>query len=317
MGSQRKAWLRPAFPLRHLDTLVYEAVNHALDVSTNQAYDSHLQSYLAFCHLHHLPITPTCSTFARYMVYMSKFIKPSSLNTYLSGIVHRLRAFFPNVGDIRNNDHLRDVLRGLHRQHGTTVSCKAPITFSDLNHVFTLYQQRSFDDVLFLALLSVGFFGLLRLGEITDPNDQRLLNRRKTIRRHSLSFTDSTAEFILPASKTDRFFAGNIVLLKSNHNNNDPVAILRQYINHRDELFPASPWLWLTSQGQCPTRRWFLNRFHLHFDNNYGGHSLHAGGATLLAQHHVSFDVIQTLGRWSSDAFRIYIRTHPALLLQS
>ncbi|KAI9087790.1 hypothetical protein DFS34DRAFT_586033, partial [Phlyctochytrium arcticum] len=42
---------------------------------------------------------------------------------------------------------------------------------------------------------------------------------------------------------------------------------------------------------------------------------LRAGGATLLALQGNSPMVIQRWGRWSSDAFERYIRTHPTIML--
>lgn len=312
-----KAWLRPAFPFPHLDTLVSEAAADAIDSSTNQIYDSHYQSYLAFCHAHQLPIAPSTTNLARYLVYMAKFIRASSIPSYLSGVVFRLRPLYPEITRIRQDDHIRIVLRGLLRQHGSSITRKLPITFKHVDDLFLSYTHPSYDDHLFLMLLSVGFFGLLRLGELTDSNDHRLRNRRKTIRRDSLCFKDNTARFILPASKTDKFFAGNEVIVKHNDHHNDPVTALHTYVSQRDRFFPNLPWLWLTSQGCPPSRSWFLNRFHLHFDKRFGGHSLRAGGATLLAQHNVPFHIIQAIGRWSSEAFLIYIRTHPSLLLPS
>jgi hypothetical protein len=44
------------------------------------------------------------------------------------------------------------------------------------------------------------------------------------------------------------------------------------------------------------------------------GHSLRSGGATALALMGVCDDLIQAIGRWASDTFRIYIWKHPVLL---
>jgi hypothetical protein len=41
---------------------------------------------------------------------------------------------------------------------------------------------------------------------------------------------------------------------------------------------------------------------------------MRAGGATSLAEHGVPPSIIQPLGRWSSQAFLIYIRKSPALI---
>jgi hypothetical protein len=306
---------RSALPLPHLDALVSEALSHTIDRSTAQSYDSHLSSYLSFCRMHKLPTAPSTQTLARYIVYMSNHISPKSLETYLSSISFWLRPYFPEISAIWNSPYIQSVMRGIKRMHGGPVHRKEPITFEQLNVLATHYSSSMlYDDTLFLALISSGFFGLLRLGELTDSNDPRLVNRRKTIRRDSVCLTTSSVSFILPASKTDKFFAGNQVLLQSNSSANNPVTAVSNYLRLRDDRFPDIAWLWVTSAGSPPSRRWFLSRFHIHFDSRFGGHSMWAGGATLLAKHGVPFDIIQALGRWSSEAFKIYIRTHPLLL---
>ncbi|KAF7761975.1 hypothetical protein Agabi119p4_9967 [Agaricus bisporus var. burnettii] len=297
--------------------MIDEALNNSIDRSTSQTYDSQLNSYIYFCNIHHLPTQPTPHNLARYVVYMAQFIKPSSIETYLSGITYRLQPYFPEAKIVRDNIFLKNVVKGVKRMKNSPVSRKQPITFSQLNNIASqLRDSPHIDDALFLSLLTTGFFALLRLGELTDPNDHRLQNRRKTIRRDSVISNSSSIQFILPASKTDKFFNGNQVMIHSNHSPNDPISSFHHYLKLRDAAFPNNIWLWLTSQGSPPTRRWFMSRFHLYFDARYGGHSLRAGGATLLASKGISFDIIQSLGRWSSEAFRIYIRQHPSILLQ-
>ena len=93
-----------------------------------------------------------------------------------------------------------------------------------------------------------------------------------------------------------------------------PLPIFCQYLRSRDRLFPFSPELWLRSDGYIPLRSWFMRHFPQILPHSFSGHSLHAGGATALAEHGVPPHIIQALGRWSSDAFQVYIRRHPALL---
>jgi hypothetical protein len=52
----------------------------------------------------------------------------------------------------------------------------------------------------------------------------------------------------------------------------------------------------------------------LFFKNDVAGQSLRAGGATMLAEKGVAPFLIQAAGRWSSEAFRIYVRKNPFLL---
>jgi hypothetical protein len=90
---------------------------------------------------------------------------------------------------------------------------------------------------------------------------------------------------------------------------------MRRYLRSRDWLFPEERYLWLTSEGAPPSRSWFLKRFRQLVPNRaWSGQSMRAGGATFLAEENVSYDLIQNIGRWSSEAFRIYIRRNPTLL---
>jgi hypothetical protein len=164
-------------------------------------------------------------------------------------------------------------------------------------------------------MLLTGFFALLRLGELSFPNDKDLRNWRKVTKRSTVIITSDQYEFQLPAHKADPFFEGNrIIVKKQQYCDLDPLAIFQTYINSRDSLFPLSSPLWVTSKGEVPTRYFFMSRMQRLFNNDVGGHSIRAGGATSLAENGVPPSLIQLLGRWSSDAFLVYIRKNPVLI---
>ena len=48
-------------------------------------------------------------------------------------------------------------------------------------------------------------------------------------------------------------------------------------------------------------------------NRSFGGHSPRAGGATFYASLGLSEAIIQALGRWSSEAWKIYIRDNPTI----
>ena len=81
--------------------------------------------------------------------------------------------------------------------------------------------------------------------------------------------------------------------------------------------------LFSLANGEPLTRKLFLNslnRLCQAFGLNpchYSGHSMCIGAATSAAQQHVADHLIQTLGRWSSDWYKTYIRTSPAVLLKA
>jgi hypothetical protein len=76
------------------------SLGYSLDTSSFGAYTSALNSYITFCNLHNLPVEPTEDTLSFYIVFLSTYLKPDTVNSYLSGICRQLEPFFP---DIRRN----------------------------------------------------------------------------------------------------------------------------------------------------------------------------------------------------------------------
>lgn len=194
-----------------------------------------------------------------------------------------------------------------------------PCLLSDFDIALSA-SSSSFDDLLSLCLLSLGFAGLHRLGEITDPNRSSLRDHCKRILYLSLSISSTSTyfEYNLPYSKVNQNFIGqNIIIYSNPHKPACAVHHLFNYISLRDPTFPAHTPLFIPSHGFVPTRSWFLRRFRPLFDSSKTGHSLRSGGATYLANRGVSFDLIKEAGRWSSDAFTLYICSNPILCLPS
>ena len=291
------------------------ALGEAVDISTRKNYGSALNSYLNFVLLHDLPVEPTDDTLSLYVVYTASYIKPDSVDTYLSGISHQLEFYFPNIRKARSSPLVKRTLRGCKRLKGSAVKRKRALTLDDLARVIDYYSTSTkHDDLLFIAMLLTGFFALMRLGELTFPDDKSLREWRKVTLRNSVRCTNELYEFHLPSHKADAFFEGNRVIVRKDQFRHDPLFHFSRYLASRDRLFPVSSPLWITEKGHVPTRSFFTTRLHIFFDNTVGGQSMRAGGATSLAEHGIPPSIIQPLGRWSSQAFLIYIRKNPALI---
>ena len=307
---KRKPWT--------MDTLVREralALSNSVDVSTSNSYGSALNSWIAFTQMHHFPIEPNPDTLSFFVVYMSHHIRPKSVKSYLSGLVQQLEPDFPSVRAVRNSRVVVKVMKGCLKTRGQAVRRKLPLSFDDLCYVSNKYLlSKSHNDLLFATLLVTGFHGLLRLGELTFPDNSYLRDWRKVTKRSSVVLLRRQYEFFLPAHKADRFFEGNKVLISSFNSSFDPFPIFYRYLCSRDRLFPASSPLWLTAAGKVPTRSFFMSRFRKIFPKSFAGASMRAGGATYLATLHTPPELIRAIGRWSSDAWEIYIRVHPTLL---
>lgn len=306
---------RRPFPMPKLRQLLGEVHQNAWDVSTKKGYRSHLFSYLLFIELHQLRIEPTEDTLALYIVYMSNHIKPSSVEVYLTGISHYLASYFPSIRTIRTSDFIKNTLRGCMKLYNTPTHRMRPLSIDEIEQAVTFYSTNpSHDDLLFISQLLIGFFALLRLGELVFPDDQSIEVPKKHCLRNTLRCDENSISFILPFHKADQIFEGNTIRVQSNNSISNPIPIMRHYIASRDKLFPQYAFLWVRKNGQPPRRKWFLERLRRVCKEEIGGHSIRAGGATFLAQCGFSLDIIQALGRWSTDTFRIYIRQHPILL---
>ena len=307
---KREVWSRER--LQHQRAI---ALGHSIDATTARNYSSALNSYLNFVKNHQFDVEPTTDTLSFYTVYLSHYLKPDSVDTYLSGICQQLEPFFPNVRDNRKAILVRRTLDGCKRLRAIATTRKQALTIDNLNTVIEHYSTSSHhDDLLFVAQLIVGFFALMRLGELTFPDNKTIQNPAKLSKRTSVVSKTQSFQFFLPGHKADRFFEGNNIVLMNSSDNIDIFRHFANYLNSRDRLHPFSSPLWLRKNGQIPTRSFFIQRLRLHFDASIAGQSMRAGGATALAEQGVAPSLIQAIGRWSSDAFRIYVRKNPVLI---
>ena len=191
------------------------SLGYSLDASSFGAYTSALNSYLTFCNLHHLPVDPTPDTLSFFIVFLSTYIKPELVNSYLSGICRQLEPFFPDVRRNRNGMLVSRTMTGCMRRFGTPVNRKTPLSHANLLFVIdSTISSPSHDDLLFVALILTGFHALMRLGELVFSDKRKLRNYRKISLRHSVSILEHQYSFFLTSHKGDPFFEGNTILVQ-------------------------------------------------------------------------------------------------------
>ncbi|KAG6808295.1 hypothetical protein H0H93_000324, partial [Arthromyces matolae] len=80
-----------------------------------------------------------------------------------------------------------------------------------------------------MSILLTGFYGLMRLGELVNPDDRKLRDDRKIIKSSSVTFHDDFYEFILPSCKNDQLFEGNKIVIKTITDHIDPLLTFKAY----------------------------------------------------------------------------------------
>ncbi|KDQ08107.1 hypothetical protein BOTBODRAFT_88476, partial [Botryobasidium botryosum FD-172 SS1] len=244
---------------------------------------------------HDMPIEPTPDSFSFYTVYMSHHIKPRSVESYLSGICNQLEPHFPQTRSVRKDVLVTRTLTGCKKLFTSPIQRKRPLACAEIASLQPQYAaSMNHDDLLFFAMLTTGFGGLLRLGELVWPDKKDLHDYRKVTLRHTVHWLPHGFDFTLPGHKADRLFEGSRVVIVDTLTGDDPVAPFKWYLASRDAKFPYNAALWLKADGSIPLRGWFTRRLRAHFpDPNVSGHSMRIGKATNLAEAGTAPHLIQ------------------------
>jgi hypothetical protein len=78
---------------------------------------------------------------------------------------------------------------------------KRPLSEDDLLLLLAKFDTGEYEDKLFLVILLTGFHGLMRLGEVTQPDAKVKRSFSKLTMRHSLNITPHTFRSTSPTTK--------------------------------------------------------------------------------------------------------------------
>ena len=259
-------------------------------------------------------------TLCRYVAFLAgEGLRHRSIKTYLAGI--RCLQIQKSLGNPFANGwpRLEYVLSGIKRvesRSGPPVKKRLPITIDVLCRLKDVWLSAPLvpDNIMLWAAACVGFFGFLRVGEFTvstprayDP-DVHLNLSDLALDNHS---NPSVIQLRIKQSKTDPFREGINIFLGKTDGAICPVQAVIKYITVRS---PNPGPLFVLSEGTPLTRGYLVSRLQDALqragldESAYNGHSFRSGAATTAAQRGLQDSLIQTLGRWRSDAYKIYIK---------
>lgn len=283
-----------------------EDVLNKISTSSKLKYCCGVNRFLRYCEEHNLDPLPTKSNLSHFFLEVSREIQPSLVNAYLTGIPYHFTPSYPEVEVNRMSARVRDTVKGCQKSLSKPVKRANAMLLLDIDIAADFFKQ-SFDDLLFNAIMTMGFNGLHRLSELVEPDNKKLRDDRHLIKRWSFTILgkEEYTSYALPSSKTDTDFSGSTVIIPARPaSKNCPLQTLMKYVVIRDCAFLMNPFLLLRSNGYIPTRSWFMKRLNQVFGSQRSGHSLRAGGATAYAQAGVRMETIQSMSRWKSDAFK-------------
>ena len=299
-----------------VDTLGLEILRfqtEALASSTLDSYLVGLRSYNLFCtHTGSYLFPLEEHVLQRYVASLAQRVSYSTIKVYLCGLqfFSHMRGLTESISSMPRVYYL---LRGIRRSQGSTFQRprRQPITTNHLkliHHRLTFMNYNKLQQVSLSTAASLAFFGFLRCSEYTcassscfDPSKELM------VRNITIAADYSILTVHIRASKTDPFRNGCYIRIGATGDKLCPVTWMREYLAIHP--VPQGP-LFVLSSTHFVTRRDIVTMLSrcLPEVGNINTHSFRIGGASAAATAGVPDSTIQLLGRWSSDAYRRYLR---------
>lgn len=245
----------------------------------------------------------------------------SSISNFVAGIrawhvVHRLPWTI-------NSNETSSLIKASRILAPATSKCpqRLPFTPPYIDSLLRYLDLKNPLDAAVFACLTTCFYSCARLGEFTVPTlggfspslHITILNVHEDLDRNGRS----VKRFALPFTKTSP--TGEEVFWATQLGNSDPRAAFENHLKINVPPPTGPLFAYKFKRGWRPlTKREFLK--HLSSaarESNLiplQGHSIRIGGTLEYLLRGVPFDVVKTMGRWSSDAFTGYLRKHAQVL---
>jgi len=214
---------------------------------------------------------------------------------------------------------LRQILKGIMvdaGKQGKAPRSHLPITPAILRKMkgIWFHGSKPYKSVMLWAASTVNFFSFCRSGEITVPTEKSF------DKKSHLSFEDLRADhpfhpqsisLRIKHSKTDQGRQGVTLVIGRTNDDLCPIAALLDYLSLRGNdpgpLFQWEDGAPLAKPRFAEEVRAALTAANLPA-HQFAGHSFRRGAATTAAMVGIQDSTIQTLGRWKSSAYLLYIK---------
>ena len=252
-------------------------------------------------------------TYCLFATLVASSVQHSTIKVYLSAVraLHIEQGFSDPLVDCLR---LQRVLRGIKRTQGDSSSLRLPITDDIMMVICRALDLTHPDHCMFWVACNLAYFGFLRSAEFTVPNLAsyvpaiHLEVEDVAVDSH---LSPSCLRLRIKASKTDPFRKGCFLHIGKGEFPLCAISSLLAYLTLRGD---APGPLFLFRDGRLLSRalltswlRGILSAAGI--SGNFSSHSFRIGAAAVAARNGIPDHQIQALGRWTSSAYLLYIRT--------
>ena len=297
-----------------LDQEVSATIAAAWSANTLATRNSQWSKYFAFCaDVELTPLPANVHTVARFLVFLGRTCKFSTVNNYLSALIS-LHKFYGLPCDFRDTFLISMILKGLKSTLGEEVKQMKPLTVDQLMDIHKQVVESELDNI-YWAIMMLSFRSLLRKSNLV-PDSRSVCDhvlRRKDIEVHEWgvmlkvrsSKTLQHKEYVLqiPIYYVDnpRFCAASMVQahISAFPANEDSPLFVKQV---NGKLQPVLYRELLSFIKHSVTR--------VGLDSEcYGAHSLRRSGCAFLHAQGIPLIDIMSMGDWKSLAVLDYLVT--------
>ena len=277
--------------------------------NTLRAYKSDFKDFGAFCIKHGLKSMPTDpKVVSIYLTHLSKSCKISTLRRRLVaiGIVHKMKGHYLDT----KHPVIIENLMGIKRLKGSMQTGKKPILINHLKQIINVINKQKIEEIVKLrnkTLMLIGFGGGFRRTELISINHE------------DLEFVDEGVKITVRRSKTDQYGQGMIKGLPYFSNEiYCPVNNLKKWLEASE--IKTGPIFRRFAKGSSLTEHRLTDQSVVLIiknclrlagiaNENYSGHSLRSGFATVAADAGADERSIMAMtGHKSTQMVRRYIR---------
>ena len=297
----------------NLHIRTYKLLDSSLSFNSNATYKTAMDVFDKFRALYQLPLLWPADK-NHIVLFISYCFEcgyaPSTIVTYVSGISfkHKLNSWY----DPSQLFVIKKLLEGCKRSRKRCDS-RAPVTQKMLNAIcqsLATICYNEYESIMFKSVYCLAYYGLLRVSEVTFAS---VLQADRPLKLRDISFNrDAAVLLTIRMAKNNQRGQPTIIKIPCMPDDSMcPVCLLRSYLKLRSNQ-PGQ--LFIHGNGKPLTRSQFSSVLdkavrgsefkHEHIKS----HSFRIGRASELASLGVDSDIIKTMGRWKSDAYKSYIR---------
>ena len=297
-----------------LDAEVSAAVTAAWSSNTLATRNSQWSKYFAFCRdINQVPLPATSQTVSRFLVFLGRTCKYSTINNYLSAVV-ALHKFYGYPSEFRTSYLIKMLLRGLKAQLGDMTIQMQPLSVEQLERIHSDVVSTELDKTIW-AMLILSFRSLLRKSNLVPDAPDKLVH---VLCRKDLVFYHWG--LLLRVRSTKTLQCNEYVLEIPIYYVDNPVFCAASMVREHLAKYPIHDDCPIfVKQGQTSLEV-LLYREVLSFIKGavemigldpaeYGTHSMRRSGASFMHSNGIPLEDIMVMGDWRSLAVLDYLVT--------